>query len=244
MTHHAPLKKQRGVALWMLLVAVIMAGGFAFYKTTNIQFNRTGHDAKLMLALAKAKEALIAYAVTDNDRPGSLPCPDLATDNAGFSNFPGDGKTDMFTVNQCPTYVGWLPWVTLDLPELTDDTGTRLWFVLAPALRNHDSAQPINSDTLTGLQVDGNNDIAALVIAPRAPLSGQNRPSNNPADYLDGENGNGNDHKYISGPQSAAFNDIVLTITRQELMAAVEKRVANELKSLSLIHISEPTRPY
>ena len=103
MTHHAPLKKQRGVALWMLLVAVIMAGGFAFYKTTNIQFNRTGHDAKLMLALAKAKEALIAYAVTDNDRPGSLPCPDLATDNAGIRNYPGDGKTDMFTVNQYPT---------------------------------------------------------------------------------------------------------------------------------------------
>ncbi|HSG24178.1 MAG TPA: hypothetical protein VLA64_14610 [Azonexus sp.] len=231
MTHHAPLKKQRGVALWMLLVAVIMAGGFAFYKTSNIQFNRTGQDAKLMLALAKAKEALIAYAVTDNDRPGSLPCPDLATNSAGFSNIPGDGKSDMFTVNQCPTYVGWLPWVTLDLPELTDDTGTRLWFVLAPALRNHDSAQPINSDTPTGLQVDGNNDIAALVIASRTPLSGQNRPSNNPADYLDGENGNGSDHKYISGPQSAVFNDIVLIITRQELMAAVEKRVANELKS-------------
>ncbi|MDP3537139.1 MAG: hypothetical protein Q8S26_00385 [Azonexus sp.] len=216
----------------MLLIAVVMAGGYAFYRTANVQQARTQQDNKLATAMAQAKDALIAYAVTDSDRPGSLPCPDLITNNVGFDNFPGDGKTDMFTVNQCPIYVGWLPWVTLDLPELTDNTGTRLWYVLAPALRNHDSAQPINSDTLPGLQVDGTTDqVAALIIASRAPLAGQNRPSNLPADYLDDENGNGNDHKYVTGPASAAFNDLVLIITRQELMAAVEKRVANEVKS-------------
>lgn len=236
MKRHAPPTAQRGVALWMLLILVAMAGGYAFYRSANSQFNRVGQDAKVSATLVRAKEALIAYAVTDNDRPGSLPCPDLSTDNAGFSNFPGDGKTDMFTVNQCPIYVGWLPWVTLDLPELTDDTGTRLWYVLAPALRNHDSAHPINSDTPTGLTVDGiSNDIAALIIAPRGAITPQNRPSQNPPDYLDGENGN-SDNIYVTGPPSDNFNDIVLVITRQELMAAVEKRVANEVRSCLAQH--------
>jgi len=241
MTHHAPLKKQRGAVLWMLLIAIIMAGGFAFYRSANLQSNHVQQSNKLAITMARAKEALIARAVTDDNRPGSLPCPDLITNSPGLNNVPGDGKSDMFTMTQCPSYVGWLPWVTLDLPELTDGTGTRLWYVLAPALRDDDSAHPINSrDTAIDLQVDGSNDVTALIIAPSAPLSGQSRPSNNPADYLDDENGNGNDRKYITGPQSATFNDIVLVITRQELMAAVEKRVANELKSCLDQHAASP----
>lgn len=228
---HRDHRKQKGVALWMLLVAVIMVGGFAFYRTANTQLNHVQQDIKLAAAMAKAKEALIARAVTDDNRPGSLPCPDLITNSPGLNNIPGDGKADMFTMTQCPSYVGWLPWVTLDLPELSDGSGTRLWYVLAPTLRDDDSAHPINSDTAMGLQVDGNNDIAALIIAPGPSLSGQTRPSNNPADYLDEENSNGDDRKYVTGPASATFNDVVLIVTRQELMAAVEKRVANEVKS-------------
>ena len=242
MKHPPPMaRKQSGIALVALLVLLILAGSYAFYRSSSIGAARLQQDAKLAATLARAKEALIAYAVTRNDdpgpplkpgRPGSLPCPDLITNNAGFSNFPGDGKTDFFTVNSCPSYVGWLPWITLDLPELTDDTGTRLWYVLTPELRNHDSAHPINSDQVLTLKLDGVTDgIAALIIAARAPLGNQARPSNNPGDYLDGENGNGDDKTYISRPPSENFNDMVVAITRQELMAAVEKRVANEVKT-------------
>ena len=235
----APVAAQRGVALWMLLVVLALAGSYAWYRTANSQAGRSQQDKQLAATLARAKEALLARAVTDDNRPGSLPCPDLITNSPGLSNIPGDGKADMFTLTQCPSYVGWLPWVTLDLPELTDDTGSRLWYVLAPALRDDDSAQPINSDTLPGLTVDGNNnEIVALIIAARGPLAGQNRPSNAPGDYLDGENGNGNDHTYITGPASDSFNDSVLVITRQELLAAVEKRVANEVRSCLEQHAS------
>ncbi len=224
-------KRQSGIALVLLLVVLIMAGAFAFYRSAGIGSGRAQQDAKLATTLARAKEALIARAVTDANRPGSLPCPDLITNNVGLSNFPNDGKADMFTLTQCPSYVGWLPWVTLDLPELTDDTGTRLWYALAPELRDDDSAQPINSDTALTLRLDGAADIAALIIAPRAALGSQARPSNNMADYLDGENGNGDDRTYVSGPQAPAFNDMAVAITRQELMAAVEKRIASEVKA-------------
>jgi len=217
--------KQSGVALILFLVALIMAAGYAFYRSSNVGALRIQQDAKLAATLARAKEALIARAVTDANRPGSLPCPDTA----------GNGNADLFVgaaAGQCPRYVGWLPWVTLDLPELTDDTGTRLWYVLTPELRDDDSAQPINSDRTLTLKLDGTADsVAALIIAARAPLAGQTRPSNNSADYLDGENGNGDDNTYISGPPSPAFNDMVVAITRQELMAAVEKRIANELRT-------------
>lgn len=239
MTAHAPFASQRGVALWMLLVLLAMAGSYTWYRTANSQAGRAQQDSRLAATLARAKEALLARAVTDDNRPGSLPCPDLITNSPGLSNIPGDGKADMFAMTQCPSYVGWLPWVTLDLPELTDDTGTRLWYVLAPALRDDDNAQPINSDTAPGLTVDGNgSEIVALIIAARSPLTGQNRPSNAPGDYLDGENGNGDDHTYVTRPASDSFNDSVLVITRQELMAAVEKRIANEVRSCLEQHAS------
>jgi hypothetical protein len=252
----------------MVLLTLIMAGGLTFYRSANLQLNKPQQQIALSSTMARAKEALIAYAVTDDKHPGSLPCPDLMTDSSGWSNYPGDGKTDIFTDGICPSNVGWLPWVSpLDLPELVDDSSTRLWYVLTPYYRNHNSAEPINSDTptktfigktpvgifdfapdLTNCDPDvckpeackPERDIAALIIAPRRPLPGQNRPSNDPADYLDGENGNGygliNNNIYVTGPQSETFNDVVLVITRQELMAAVEKRVANEVNSCLTQH--------
>jgi hypothetical protein len=222
-------RQQSGVAMLFLLVGLILAGGYAFYRSANIGQTRTQQSNNVATTLARAKEALIARAVTDINRPGSLPCPDLITNNAGFSNYPGDGQADMFTLTQCPSYIGWLPWVTIDLPESTDDTGTRLWYALSPSLRDDDSAHPINSETIAALRIDGGGEIAAVIIAPGAALAGQTRPSNNPADYLEGDNANG-DNNYVSGPASATFNDVVAIITRQELMAAVEKRVASEVK--------------
>ena len=226
----AARQTQSGIALVALLVLLIMAGAYAFYRYANVAGGRIQQEAKLAATLARAKEALVARAVTDANRPGSLPCPDLITNSVGLSNLPNDGKADMFTMTQCPSYVGWLPWVTLDLPELLDNTSTRLWYALSPELRDDDSAQPINSDRALTLRLDGAADIAAIIFAPRAPLGAQARPSNNPADYLDGENGNSDDRIYISGPHGPAFNDMVVAITRQELMAAVEKRVASEVK--------------
>ncbi len=214
------IRRESGIALVALLVLLIMAGAYAFYRYANVGAGRIEQEAKLAATLARAKEALIARAVTDANRPGSLPCPDVT----------GDGKSAMFTLTQCPSYTGWLPWVTLDLPELTDDTGTRLWYALSPNLRDDDSAQPINSDTMPTLRIDGGGEIAAVIIAPRGALSGQTRPSNSAADYLEGDNANG-DSNFVSGPASNSFNDVVAIITRQELMAAVDKRVANEVRA-------------
>lgn len=236
-----PPRAQRGSILWLLLILGLLAGGYAFYRQAAAHPERQRRDAALLATLARAREALIARAVTDDNRPGSLPCPDLVTDSSGLANHPGDGKADMFTLTQCPSYVGWLPWVTLDLPEPLDDSASRLWYALSPSLRDDDSAQPINSDTATTLQLDGRGDIAALLIAPRAPLPGQDRPSRRPADHL--EAGNGNDLRYVSATAGPDFNDLILPLSRRELMAAVEKRVAGELRTCLERHAAAPGNP-
>lgn len=236
-----PLRPQRGAALWLLLIGMLLAAGYAFYRQAAADPGRQRRDAALLATMAGARDALIARAVTDDNRPGSLPCPDLVTDSAGLANHPGDGKADMFTGTQCPSYLGWLPWVTLDLPVALDDSASRLWYALSPSLRDDDSAQPINSDAATALQLDDRGDIAALIIAPRAALAGQTRPSRRPADHL--ESGNGVDLRYVSGPAGGDFNDLILPLGRRELMAAVEKRIAGELLACLEQHAAAPGNP-
>lgn len=244
--------RQQGTALLLALILAMLLGSIAYSRQVfsgALARAGGGREADQAAVLARAKDALIARAVTDDNRPGSLPCPDLATRSPGLNNYSGDGKADMFTLTQCPSYVGWLPWVTLDLPELTDDSGTRLWYALAPALRDDDSAHPIHSDTAPGLSLDGNPDIAALIIAPGPPLAGQARSALNPnlpatpADYLDGNNGLSGTRRYISGPPGEQFNDRILAITRQELMAAVEKRVAGAVRQCLTQHARAAGNP-
>ena len=102
----APPDRQRGVALWMLLILLATAGGYLFYRGNNLEFSSARQRSEVANTLTRAKKTLIAYAITHADRPGSLPCPDLITDSDGWSNHPGDGKADVFTTNPCPNYVG------------------------------------------------------------------------------------------------------------------------------------------
>lgn len=210
MNRPAPLTAQRGVVLWLLLIIVAMAGGYAFYRNANTQFTRSGQDTKLAVVLAQAKEAVIAYAVMDESRPGRLLCPALL----------GDGISPLLSGVECDTYIGQLPWKTLDVRDFQDDHGTRLQLAVYNLFGGRDRA--INSDTATGMRViaaDGsvNDDVVAAIIAPRGILD----PANS-----DGDN------TFQAGKSATdGDNDLIAVITRRELMAAVEKRVANEVRS-------------
>lgn len=209
------------ILLAPLLAAVALTGSWLL--------NASPGDAQATTstshALANAREALISRAVTDDNRPGSLPCPDQATDSAGFANTPGDGKADMLTRNRCPAALGRLPWVTLDIPAPHDNAQQLLWYLAAPGLRDDDSAMPINGDTPSGLQIDSGREIAALLIAPGPVLRHQSRPSHEAADYIEGELEEGDELVFRPVPG----NDTILSIGRDELMAAVSQRVAGEV---------------
>ena len=212
--------KQSGIALIALLAALILVGGYAFYRSTNIGFGTSQQDAKLTLTLAHAKDALIAYAVVDKNRPGRMLCPDMI----------GDGISPTLSLNDCDgwvsggpdVYFGWLPWKTLDLVEPSDDRGTKFRYAASRFYGGDRKMPPLNSDTLTSLHVDvqagwSSNDVVAVIIATRGPL--------------DTRNANGDEYFYSGSSKDPEDNDLIAVVTRQELMAAVEKRVANEIKA-------------
>jgi type II secretory pathway pseudopilin PulG len=228
--------RQRGQAM-MFVAVLLLVGVFALIFTLADPANRTiESDKKTAAALALAKEALIGRAAADDNRPGSLPCPDLETNIVG-TNVPNDGIADLLAGNDCPSYIGRLPWRTLGLPDLRDGDGERLWYALSTTFRDDTSAQPINSDTAGQLTITGttpDTSIIAIVFSPGAVVGSQVRDvanENAVANYL--ENGNETGiatNTFVSGQAASDFNDRLLAITSDALFPLVEMRVIREIR--------------
>jgi hypothetical protein len=214
-----PIFRQRGAALLIFLLLFFLGSMSWLLAQGRADALRRTVDESTVAALAEAREALSGRAAQDDNRPGSLTCPD--TDDDGVANQVG---------GNCTAYIGRLPWKTLDVADLRDGWGERLWYALTPELRDNPAAHPIHRARALQLSLDGIDNHAALIFSAGPPLAGQNgRPSNAVADYLDGGNGDG-DSAYVSGSRSAPFNDVVLPITRDELFRVVGKRVLAEIR--------------
>ncbi|WP_434513561.1 hypothetical protein AB6Q56_12855 [Dechloromonas sp. ARDL1] len=213
--------RQQGVILLSLMIVLLLTSGFYLIKQSSSIFSKSAQASVDASVLQLAQEALLARAISDGNRPGSLPCPALTSDG----NAPG--------LPPCPSFVGWLPWRTLNLNDPRDSSGERLWYVLAPAFQD---IGIINTNSTSTLTLDGASGIAALIIAPGAALAGQNRPSNSITDYLDNKDGNAatsnndGDDSYFSAPSDEKFNDKVLPLATSTLFAGVAKRVLGEIR--------------
>lgn len=204
---------QRGAALLVFMLVFFMASMSWMLSQANSSRLRNEANKTTSAALAQAKEALIGRAAADDNRPGSLPCPDIDDDGKADGNF-----------GYCSAAIGRLPWRTLDLPDLRDSEGNRLWYTLADELRDNSATAAINPTSPLSLALDGTANIAAIVFSAGPPLAGQNgRPSNDIGDYLDGANKAGG--PYVSGPVSATFNDKTISISRDQLFSIVNRRI-------------------
>ncbi len=238
-------------------------------------------------ALADAKSALIAWSVTayagsgGQTTPGLLPFPDRNRDG----NY--DGKGDCVTFGLNPSHLlGRLPWAGDVSPcpriglhiRVRDGAGEGSWYAVSRNLVTRGDGGPINSDMADAGRArypwitlrDGRGNvvadpdtgkalpIAAVLIAPGAPMDGQDRsaPASPPADYLDsiaigttvysnadadgcpdasaapcGTSPGGEEFiaHFNNLEGSGTFNDRLVTITVDELMRAVEKRVIGEV---------------
>ena len=247
----------------MLLVVMLfgMAAALLVYGMVDTTSLAAQRDRVTAAALAQAKQALIGRAVTDDTRPGSLPCPDFDDGQINAINVANDGVADVMAGNVCPSYIGRLPWKTLGLPDLRDDAGERLWYALSNVFRDDMAAGPLNSDTQGNRIVyDGSTAVTvtaqavAVIFAPGGILPGQIRDgtaaacSTNAtpptiarnlcaANYLDAAGGANNAQAGGAGPfiiaqRSDTFNDRLLVISTAELIPPVEQRVARELRQI------------
>lgn len=228
-------QQQRGVALLIMLLLLIVGSAFLFTGNSGHATKTIENDKQTADALARAKEALLGYAAADTtgSRRGELPCPDFNNDGLIVLV----GPTRDYNGSNCRTLVGgvvrpgWLPWQFLKLSDLRDGKGDRLWYVVVNAFHANGSGV-LNSDTTSAMSVDGSANIVAIIFSPGSPQPGQTgRPGNNAlialTSYLDGTNADGN-LAYVS--TGAGVNDRLLTITRDELMQVVERRVLREAK--------------
>lgn len=224
---------ERGAALIIMMILLLVGGTGLLLSRTSANAPSLARQQSVERALARAREALIAYAVTYPDSygswsagPGRLPCPDLD----------GDGGPDPCSGN----VAGRLPRrITV---VVNADTGRRralrfpagdelgdqqaLWYAVSDGHRNNPATLGANAGMPGGLTVDGVDDIVAVIIAPGPPGAGQTRPSLNRADYLEGRNA---DADAVFGSDG---NDHLVSIGRHELMRRVSTRVAAELAAI------------
>lgn len=159
----------------VLLCALLLVGACFMLGSLNFAAVRVERDRVTTDALMRAREALIAYAVSDPNRPGELPCPDVDDDGRSTPGVEYVGAN-------CASLIGRLPWFTLGLPDLRDDAGERLWYALSndfraggPVPLNNDTAFRLghSSLTLTPTGQQSASNLVAIVFSPGAVLQRQ-----------------------------------------------------------------------
>ena len=261
--------KNGGFVLLLIVLSMVGILGALFVTGLASSGNNSARRATTAVALAKAKEALIAYALTSdafiatNGRPGQFPCPSTVSPTA---------TTNGTAAGTCATTprIGRLPWKTLGIEELYDSTGEPLWYALSNNFRPPVTAGKINSDTLGDLtihDVGGTavlaNQVVAVVFSAGAPVSGQNRTSTTSfcattsttiagnrcaTNYLDisfGRNNATNAGPYIADRPNATFNDQLVYITTADFIPKIEERIVTILKqSVKDYYVTNGYYPY
>ncbi len=257
--------QQHGAALMVMLVIMVVGIAAVLVGSFNSSALNITRQQQTSAALAQAKEALIGRAAADVNLPGSLPCPDAITNIVSASgvpfNIPNDGIADLLVGNDCPSYIGHLPWKTLGLPDLRDGQGERLWYALSKHFHD-DNSNHINSDSVGTLNITGtqtSNNAAAILFSAGNALAGDSRADTQNAictslagtslaasavpqsdcasNYLENNNALAStatapNTLYQAGkPGDNLINDQLLPITQAQLMQVIETRIAREVKS-------------
>lgn len=224
--HSQGASRQHGIAL---LVFAAIAGVIAIallvsqLSTANIRLERDKITAD---ALAKAKDALIAYAAAydlthpPNNVPGYLPCPEttqplLSPDAEGQIRPISCGAQDV-------SVLGKLPWKTLGLAPLRDGDGECLWYAVSGSHKYNPKTDMMNWDTLGQFEVVDQDGVSlivgatahsravAIIFAPGSPLPGQDRT---PLPNTPNCGGNYTASNYLDTDASSGINNSAIVTT-------------------------------
>ncbi len=242
-------RSQQGAALMIMLIILVLGSVAFLVNALSSSALNNARQEKTSAALAQAKEALVAYAISSENlnggaspaRPGNFPCPDTDAPSASNANY-GVAESSCTSGS-----IGRLPWKTLGLPELLDGNGEPLWYALSVNFQS--GANRINSDTRgtllvydrdgTTLLTPSGSEGVAIIFAPDSIVSNQQRNSTTDkttaSNYLEAMNGQNNytvNGPFIAGDKNDTFNDRLMIIRTRDFMPAIEKRVAKELQSI------------
>jgi len=251
--------RQRGASLLIMLVILVVGIAAVLVNSLTSSTVKIARQEKTAAALAQAKDALIGFAITYSDTHsgqvfGHLPCPDKAGGNPEGSAEPSCGIPNV-------SVIGRLPWKTLGLPTLRDGDGECLWYAVSGTYKNNPPPPPatglMNWDTegqfqafaAAGTPLTNQNQVVAVIFAPGAPLSGQNRSGTTApvcggnytaSNYLDSDATIGADNAALSSTTSppaanassqfftagatTKINDQMMFITKQDIWNAIKKR--------------------
>jgi len=202
----ASASRQRGAALFIILLLIVVSAGIVFVSRLKSAAVDLDAQRKTAVALAEAKSALLGYAASDANKPGSLPCPDANND--------GESKPiDDYSGATCVVAVGRLPWKTLGLSDLRDGAGERLWYAVSPKFAAN-ATSPLNSTVAGQITVrDANGNIVsngqgatgvvAVIIAPGPALIRQGQAASQDRSCTAGVNCNAMDVCTTASPFTA-----------------------------------------
>jgi hypothetical protein len=183
--------RQRGAALLIMLLLLVLGGAVLFSRNISGQLASASLATRNAAALADAKEALLGYIVTrDATHPGEygfLPCPDL---NASGSTAEGEAHETSCGARY-RNMLGRFPWRTVGLEPGRSKGSECLWYAVSGSWKAAGANEPqlLNTDSsgqFRLLAADGSTLIAggaagerpvAVIIAPGPPIAGQTRAS-------------------------------------------------------------------
>lgn len=246
--------RQKGLALLMLVfVLALVAIAYAVNKLDSSELQNE-RDRRTTAALAEAKAALIGWSISHLIQPGVMPFPDRRADG----NY--DGNSDCTpTAPGFNLLIGRLPFLGQSAPcaaaanglatNLTDGSGEQLWYAVSKNLIRTSFVPIINpsivdappEDWLVVRDENGqtiSDRVAVVIIAPgsaigaqdRSGLAGENNYLDTFGTYSNSDYDSANEDFFIIN-EEGRFNDQLIFITIDELMTALEKRVAQEVIS-------------
>jgi len=202
------------IAMLTILVAIFTSLMISNLSLDKLKANRVQENEK---TLNLAKEALLGFGLLQTP-PGTLPCPDTT----------GDGLENTMVVG-CQSQRGLFPYRTLNLGEISDRSGARLWYALELAYAANALGER-NPSRVTTLTLDGNL-VAAVLIAPGSAIEEQNRVLLNVTDFLEGDNADANLDTYVR-PQSDIENDQIIGLSLETYWPLMARPALNAARQL------------
>jgi hypothetical protein len=198
------VKRQDGIALLVFVIVLAFAAITYALNSVSIEQLRYEQTMTTQSALARAKQALIDYAVTYQDsKPGQygfLPCPDHRVSGT-------EGGSDGNCGPARENIMGLFPWASMETGILRSGTGQCLWYAVSGEYKSSPQTAMLNEDTNGAMRLydadgvnikqgaDAEDRVVAIIFNPSNVLPGQSRNFDdtslcgkdyNPMEYLEG----------------------------------------------------------